>query len=253
MPGDIEVEVPIVLAGGQIQAHVILLAGAVDRGELTADKQVAVRGPQDCVHQAVGIVRPVLDHCVVIRPDISNIIGGITVHLGELPADKCVAAIARQLDGVDGAVDVLGPGRDRVGRGLAETEDVVPGEGLAALGDLGEAAYRVHDSVARHNLPDLLGRPGRCECRGTGGGVGGHRAALGGRHCRRQARGAGGQGAQDGDRRVAQQQAPQFLHHASIRFARPPRSSVPPDAAVQPLCVHMYPKRNILVAIFRAY
>ena len=69
-----------------------------------------------------------------------------------------VAAVER--DGVDRAVDVGVPRRDRVRRGRAEAERVVPGVAGTAVLDLGEGAHRVHGPAALHELADLLGGAG---------------------------------------------------------------------------------------------
>src|SRR5215475_16072300 len=101
-----------------------------------------------------------------------------------------MVTVTGQLNGVDGAVNAGRPRSNLVRRGLAEAEDVVPGEDLAAVADRGEGPHRVHGPAAGHKLPDLLDCPCLVECRGAGGGGGGYRAALRGRHSGYQARAA---------------------------------------------------------------
>src|SRR5205814_937207 len=54
--GDVEVDEPVVLAGGWAEAgRVLVRAGTVDRGEVPAGEQVAVMAG-DGLHLAVGVV-----------------------------------------------------------------------------------------------------------------------------------------------------------------------------------------------------
>src|SRR5581483_5927008 len=86
------------------------------------------------------------------RGDLRDVLGRGAADRGELATDVGVGAVAAvERDRVHGAVDDGRPRGDRVGRGGAEAEHVVPGVRRATLGDRGETADGVHVLAALHD------------------------------------------------------------------------------------------------------
>ncbi len=177
--GDAQVDEAIVLAGRGAQADHVLVAAAIDRCEVAAGQQVPV-GHSHGLDLAVGAFPEGVVDLAGRRAYLDDVPGAAAVHRAEIAAQVgVVAAGAVERDGVHLAIDVRIPRRHLVRRGRAEAERVMPAVGGAALLDRREGADRVHRPAALHELPDLLGAPGRCQLGGAAGRMGGHRAARG--------------------------------------------------------------------------